>query len=186
MGSCQSAWTLAKKAETDIRNFLASQADKLSDMPGIRDLLEYSRSIHAEMDALLAAARNGISPRDGKLFCTTYPCHNCARHLVAAGVVEVRYIEPYIKSLAIELHYDSISTEKPKPGERDRMTIAPFTGIGPRMFDDFFKKKGDLKSKDGSFTPPEATRPAEAIRLRALRDVEARAAELMPESNDAQ
>ena len=174
-----------EKVETDIHNFIVNQADKLGGMPGVRDLLEYSRSIHAEMDALLAAARNGSLPRRGKLFCTTYPCHNCARHLVAAGIVEVRYIEPYIKSLAVELHSDSISPEKPKRGGHDRMIIAPFTGIGPRMFDDFFKKKASLKAPDGSFAWPEATRPAEAIRLHALRDVEAKAAELMPESKNA-
>ena len=179
------------KAENNIRDFLGRQADKLDEMPGIRELLEYSRSIHAEMDALLAAARNGISPRKGKLFCTTFPCHNCARHLVAAGIVEVRYIEPYTKSLAVELHYDSISieTSKPglqdrKPGLQDRMIIAPFTGVGPRMFDDFFKKRGTLKRNDGSFTPPEAAQPVEAIRLRALHDVETKVTKLMPENKD--
>ena len=29
--------------------------------------------------------------RNGKLFSTTYPCHSCARHIVAAGIKEVFY-----------------------------------------------------------------------------------------------
>jgi deoxycytidylate deaminase len=62
-------------------------------------LLEFSRAVHAEMDALLSAARQGISPVGTRLFVTTFPCHYCARHLVTAGVDEVQYIEPYPKNL---------------------------------------------------------------------------------------
>lgn len=71
-------------------------------------LLEFSRSVHAEMDALLSAGRSGVSTIGSRLFVTTYPCHYCARHIVSAGVYEVQYIEPYPKSRAIELHGDAI------------------------------------------------------------------------------
>lgn len=49
--------------------------------------MEYSRSIHAEMDVITSMARkqNGDT-KDKILFTTTYPCHNCARHIVAAGI----------------------------------------------------------------------------------------------------
>jgi deoxycytidylate deaminase len=73
-------------------------------------LLEFSRSVHAEMDALLSAGRSGTSTVGSRLFVTTYPCHYCARHIVSAGVYEVQYIEPYPKSRAIELHGDAIET----------------------------------------------------------------------------
>ena len=73
-------------------------------------LLEFSRSVHAEMDALLSAGRSGTSTIGSRLFVTTYPCHYCARHIVTAGVYEVQYIEPYPKSRAIELHGDAIET----------------------------------------------------------------------------
>lgn len=63
--------------------------EALSKSP-IRSLIEYSRSIHAEMHALLAASQiGGLRVRGGKVFCTTYPCHSCARHIVAAGIREV-------------------------------------------------------------------------------------------------
>jgi deoxycytidylate deaminase len=73
-------------------------------------LLEFSRSVHAEMDALLSAGRSGVSTVASRLFVTTYPCHYCARHIVSAGVYEVQYIEPYPKSRAIELHGDAIES----------------------------------------------------------------------------
>ena len=63
------------------------------------------------------------------------------------------------------------------------MTIAAFTGVGPRMFEDFFKTRSSLKSRSGSFVPPKSARPAETIRLLALQQVEAKAAELMPLGN---
>lgn len=80
----------------------------LGDTP-IKDLIEFSRAVHAEMDALVSLARTGGSTSMGaSMYCTTYPCHNCARHIVAAGIREVVYIEPYTKSRAIELHRDAI------------------------------------------------------------------------------
>lgn len=73
-------------------------------------LLEFSRSVHAEMDALLSAARTGVPAVGTRLFVTTFPCHYCARHIVSAGVYEVQYIEPYPKSRALDLHRDAIET----------------------------------------------------------------------------
>jgi deoxycytidylate deaminase len=50
------------------------------------DLTEFGRAVHAEMEALLCCARSGVSPRFGSLFTTTFPCHNCAKHIIAAGI----------------------------------------------------------------------------------------------------
>ena len=58
----------------------------------LMDITEYGRAVHAEMDALLACARTGTSPVGGILFTTTFPCHNCARHILAAGIKRVVYI----------------------------------------------------------------------------------------------
>jgi deoxycytidylate deaminase len=60
---------------------------------GILDITEYGRAVHAEMDALLTCARSGVSPQGGVLYATTFPCHNCTRHIVAAGIERVLYIE---------------------------------------------------------------------------------------------
>lgn len=59
---------------------------------------------HAEMAALMSCARSGGSPVDGTLYCTTFRCHNCAKHIVAAGIRSVVYVEPYPKSKAKDLY----------------------------------------------------------------------------------
>lgn len=105
----------------------------------IKSLTEFGRSVHAEMQAILCCARNGVSPKDATLFSTTFPCHNCAKHIVAAGIKRVVYIEPYPKSLATQLHDDSIKHGF-SGGEKqaDRVYFEPFVGIGPRRFFDLF------------------------------------------------
>ena len=181
-----------KEAEKRIRAYFSESPAVLSDLPGIKDIVEYSRSIHAEMNAMISAARNGISPVGTSLYCTTYPCHNCARHLVTAGVQRVYYIEPYVKSLATELHSDSISTETPTPTSQSsvppptHMVVVPFTGVGPRMYEDFFAKRTEIKRADGSYDAPDRKLPAQAVRLRELRKVEERAAALISEAANAQ
>lgn len=102
----------------------------------IRDLTEYGRVVHAEMDALLSCARNNVSTRDAELFCTTFPCHNCAKHIIAAGIKRVVFIEPYQKSKAVEFHTDSISVGF-NPAE-ETVHFEPFVGVGPRRFFDLF------------------------------------------------
>jgi deoxycytidylate deaminase len=105
----------------------------------IRDLTEYGRVVHAEMEALLSCARNNISTRDAELFCTTFPCHNCAKHIIAAGIKRVVFIEPYQKSKAVEFHTDSISVGF-GPAE-NTVRFEPFVGVGPRRFFDLFSVK---------------------------------------------
>lgn len=106
------------------------------------DITEYGRAVHAEMDALLTCARSGISPRQAILYTTTFPCHNCTRHIIAAGVRRVYYIEPYGKSRAEELHEDAIIVEEKIFGKRPkglkRVPFTHFVGIGPRRYFDLF------------------------------------------------
>lgn len=47
--------------------------------------------VHAEMNALLYAARKGISVEGATLYCTLQPCHNCLKHMLCAGVKRVVY-----------------------------------------------------------------------------------------------
>jgi len=74
----------------------------------IKDLTEFGRVVRAEMEALMMCARNNVSARKSTLFCTTFPCHNCAKHIIAAGVERVIYIEPYPKSKALEFHSEAV------------------------------------------------------------------------------
>lgn len=106
----------------------------------IRDLTEFGRAVHAEMEALLSCARNTISTRNATMYCTTYPCHNCAKHIIAAGIKRVVYIEPYPKSKAEDLHSDAIHHEGSSDEEpiENKVFFEPFVGIGPRHFFDLF------------------------------------------------
>jgi deoxycytidylate deaminase len=128
----------------------------------IGDLIEFSRAVHAEMDALLSAARAGTSTVGTRLYVTTFPCHYCARHIVSAGVDEVQFIEPYPKSKALSLHKDSIETVasrwsspssvslKTKVGDDDthpKVLFRPFVGVAPRMYRRAFLKMRELKDK---------------------------------------
>lgn len=115
--------------------------ERLAGSP-IFDITEFGRAVHAEMEALLACARSGVSPRGGTLVCTTFPCHNCAKHIVAAGLDRVIYVEPYPKSQAYELFKDSIKfadlTESRDTAVGSQVIFSPFAGIGPRRYFDLF------------------------------------------------
>jgi len=102
----------------------------------IGDLIEYGRVVHAEMEALLCCSRNSVSTRGATLYCTTFPCHNCAKHIVAAGIKRVVYIEPYPKSKAAEFHSDSIIFGFEE--NEGKVLFEPFVGVGPRRFFDLF------------------------------------------------
>jgi len=141
----------------------------------IKDLIEFSRAVHAEMDAVVSIARNGgPSCRGGSLYCTTYPCHNCARHIVAAGIEEVFYIEPYAKSMATDLHKDSIVDATATHGGREKhVKFQLFSGVAPRRFSRLFEKRSDLKDKDGIFqgNSPEV-RHQDPVLIKTFQDFE--------------
>ncbi|MBI5083760.1 MAG: cytidine deaminase [Acidobacteria bacterium] len=95
-------------------------------------ITEYGRAVHAEMDALLTCARNGVSP------------------------VGATHIEPYPKSRAMELHFDSITVDGQQGGDGpvDKIPFEPFIGIGPRRYLQLFSvslgEGGNIvRKKDG-------------------------------------
>lgn len=118
---------------------------KHMDNTRIMSVIEFGRCVHAEMAALMDAARRGTSVNESILFSTTFPCHECARHIVAAGIRKVYYIEPYPKSLVNELYPDSIRIEGDECG--DFVGFVPFVGVAPRRYQDVFKL-GDSDRKD--------------------------------------
>jgi cytidine deaminase len=110
-------------------------------------LTEFGRAVHAEMAALLDAARRGVPVVGSTLYATTFPCHNCARHLIAAGVREVIYVAPYAKSQAYRLHADSVVVAAADPPE-DKLHLRPFVGVAPRLYRRVFAA-GDRKTGSG-------------------------------------
>jgi deoxycytidylate deaminase len=121
-------------------------------------LTEFNRAVHAEMSAILDAARRGTSVRGATLFSTTFPCHNCAKHLVGAGITRVVYIEPYAKGLAEVLHDDTVAIDRVNRPS-DLVNFDQFVGLAPTMYMPIYSM-GAKKRKHGGmavdFSPREA------------------------------
>ena len=114
----------------------------------IRTLIEFSRAVHAEMDAIVSVARSGQNGLQGAtLYCTTYPCHNCAKHIIAAGIHCVVYLEPYEKSLASKLHSDAVTHTL---DEINKLLLRLYEGVSPRRYDSLFTAVNKRKN-DGVF-----------------------------------
>jgi deoxycytidylate deaminase len=110
-----------------------------------KNLIEFSRSVHAEMEAIVSVARSGRgSTLGGTLFTTTFPCHNCARHIVAAGIDRVVFVEPYSKSLALKLHEDSIT----QTDETGKVRFVQYEGFAPRASMRVFSSVGRERKDD--------------------------------------
>ncbi len=137
----------------------------------IMDVTEYGRVVHAEMCAICDAARLGRSVKGATLFCTTFPCHNCTKHILAAGIKRVVYMEPYPKSKAKDLHQNEIEIENEAPG---RVAFVPFLGISPFRYRDIFQKTIKRKRDDGTAKRwlAETERPMIDVTFDAYVDIE--------------
>lgn len=131
------------------------------------DVIEFGRAVHAEMAAITQAARIGSSLLGARLFCTTFPCHICARHIVASGIVEVVFIEPYEKSRTDQLFADSISIEPHEPSPK-RANFRSFVGAAPRRYADYFAMITDRKNKDGKILDDDAIAASPKLRRISL------------------
>lgn len=53
------------------------------------------RTVHAEANAILQAARNGVSIEGAEVYVTASPCWNCFKLIANAGLARVLYGEFY-------------------------------------------------------------------------------------------
>ena len=53
--------------------------------------------IHAELNAILCAAKNGMSTNDCSLYCTLQPCNNCLKMICNSGIKTIIYRYEYDK-----------------------------------------------------------------------------------------
>jgi deoxycytidylate deaminase len=109
------------------------------DGTAVASLLEFGRIVHAEMAAICDAAMRGVPIRGSTLYCTTFPCHMCARHIIAAGISRVVYIEPYPKSRAKKLYKRAIQVDHDREADDDAVKFDAFVGIAPTRFLDLFE-----------------------------------------------
>jgi dCMP deaminase len=79
------------------------------------------RTTHAEQNAIVQAARNGVSINSSTLYCKMTPCSVCARLIISSGVkrivCEKRYhagseSEEMFRQVGIELNYFDESVEQ--------------------------------------------------------------------------
>ena len=79
-----------------------------------------TRAIHAEINAIAFAAKNGIPISNSTLYCLYSPCMSCAQAILQAGIIKVIYSEPYRKSEGLEFLMDNSV-------EIYKMPLQPFT-----------------------------------------------------------
>ena len=67
---------------------------------------EWSKTyeIHAEMNAIIWAARQGICVENATIYVTLEPCSECSKNIIATGIKRIVYAKPYEHT-----HSDTIS-----------------------------------------------------------------------------
>ena len=62
-----------------------------------KDHHEWSKTyeIHAEMNALIWAAREGISINGATIYVTLEPCSDCSKNIIASGIKRIVYAKAY-------------------------------------------------------------------------------------------
>jgi deoxycytidylate deaminase len=130
----------------------------------LTSLMEFARVVHAEMAALSDAALRGVSVSGATLYTTAFPCHECARHIVAAGIARVVYVSPYPKSIVPELFPDSIAIDSGSE-TGGRVRFEPFAGVAPTLYDRLFRAPADpgRKHPDGTFATWQPHRAAPLV-----------------------
>jgi deoxycytidylate deaminase len=156
----QSGWLESSRSGKNVDELLEEAISEgeppLLKSTQITSVLEFGRPVHAEMAAIMDTARLGISIRGGIMYCTTFPCHICARHIVAAGIRRVLYIEPYPKSMASRLYPDSITVDGDVEAENS-VSFQPFRGIAPRSYARLFEARQRKDERGDALRWKEAT-----------------------------
>jgi cytidine deaminase len=145
-------WFVKGKDRKDVEKLVTDALEGPMKGAKIMDLIEFGRTVHAEMAAIVEAARHGARVQGCTLYTTTFPCHDCAKHIVAAGISRVVYIEPYPKSLTPELYPDSIAIDSAeKCGSF--VQCEAFVGVAPPQYINLFTMSDRKDDKTGSVSP---------------------------------
>ncbi len=140
-----------KNGSRSLSNFKESIKSLIEGSP-FREATEYCRAVHAEMEALLSVARTGRSPVGATMYVTTEPCHNCTKHIICAGIKKVVFMEPYPKSLGMELHSDAIHRGSSLPMCSDNKVLyTAYQGVAPYRYQDFFQAIEERKDNNGKY-----------------------------------
>src|SRR4029077_16496189 len=81
----------------------------------------------------------GVAVDGNSMYVTTFPCHNCAKHIIAAGIRRVVYLEPYPKSRARNLYGEEMVWESVHGNEDPvKVVFCAYSGVAPRMHRELF------------------------------------------------
>ena len=85
--------------------------EKLGIASGTRQEMCYA--VHAEQNAIIQAAKLGITLEGATLYCTHQPCSMCTRIIINSGIVRVVYEQGYPDEFSIKLFNEAgITLEK--------------------------------------------------------------------------
>ncbi|GAB3253820.1 anti-phage dCTP deaminase [Arthrobacter pigmenti] len=119
-------------------------------------LIEFGRISHAEMSAITDCSRHG-KPTDGAtIYVSAFPCHMCMRLIIASGIARIVYVDPYPKSLSLEMY--GAMTGGHQNLSAGIIAIESFRGASWRVFPRVFSKINRKRAPDGqfaSFSPAE-------------------------------
>ena len=60
------------------------------------------RTTHAEANAIVQAAKNGVAVNNSEIYVTASPCYNCFKLIANAGIIVIYYNELYRDERIIE------------------------------------------------------------------------------------
>ncbi|HEY1037661.1 MAG TPA: cytidine/deoxycytidylate deaminase family protein [Candidatus Paceibacterota bacterium] len=76
-----------------------------------RETMHCIRTIHAEQNAIVQAARIGVSLEGATLYCKMVPCYVCAKLVINAGIVRVIAAKDYQASKQSKRIFKEAGTE---------------------------------------------------------------------------
>jgi len=123
----------------ELRDFLEEENEnrqdaKFQDIRKIlEDTLDFHPCTHAEVAAIIDAAKLGVSISGATLYTTTFPCHLCAKEIISANIKRVVYLEAYPKSKNKELYFDLIHIDRKNKSDL-LLSFDFFMGVGPRRY----------------------------------------------------
>ncbi len=64
---------------------------------------ELCRAVHAENNAIIQCAVNGVSCKGGIIYITASPCVMCLKQIINAGIVKIVALEMYPDKMSFEM-----------------------------------------------------------------------------------
>lgn len=112
-----------------ILNKGSTKCSKCGEEIYIPKLFDICRAVHGEEEAILQAAKLGISVAGTTLYTSTHPCLLCSKEIINSGIKKIVYLESYPIRQSIEMLLKcKIDTKK-------------FEGVTYRVFNKLFLKE---------------------------------------------